>query len=158
MMEVGQTAPDFTLPTQQGGTVHLRELRGHIVVLYFYPRDNTPGCTKEACAFRDLAAEFAAAGAVILGVSRDSVASHEKFARKFDLPMPLLADVDGSVCESYGVLQEKHLYGRTHIGIVRTTFLIDADGIVRKVYPKVKVEGHADAVLADVRTLQGDRA
>jgi peroxiredoxin Q/BCP len=151
---VGQPAPHFRLPASGGGTVGLDDFVGRQhVVLYFYPRDNTLGCTKEACAFRDLQAEFAAAGAAILGVSTDSVARHDAFAARHGLPFPLLADVDHAVAERYGVWQQKQLFGLAFAGIARTTFLIDRDGVLRRVYPKVSVIGHADAVLRDVRAL-----
>ncbi|WDL97966.1 thioredoxin-dependent thiol peroxidase [Alicyclobacillus sp. ALC3] len=152
-LEVGQMAPLFTLPDQSGQEVSLESLRGQVVVLYFYPKDDTPGCTKEACSFRDLNRELKDAGAVVFGVSKDSVKSHVKFAQKYELNFPLLADEDASVCEAYGVIQDKNMYGRVTRGIVRTTFVIGQDGRVAKVYPKVKVDGHADAVLADVRAL-----
>jgi peroxiredoxin Q/BCP len=151
----GQPAPEFTLPTQVGETpVALADFRGkRAVVLYFYPKDDTPGCTTESCAFRDLAAEFADAGAVILGISRDDVASHQKFAQKFGLTFPLLSDEDGSVCADYGVWVEKNNYGKKYMGIERTTFAIDRNGAIAKVWPRVKVENHADEVLAFVKTL-----
>ncbi|MBX5436017.1 MAG: thioredoxin-dependent thiol peroxidase [Alicyclobacillaceae bacterium] len=152
-LAVGQQAPDFTLPTHSGAEVSLSDLRGKVVVLYFYPKDDTPGCTREACSFRDLRAEFAAAGAEIYGVSRDSVESHAKFADKYDLTFPLLADVDGSVCRAYGVLKEKTMFGKTSLGIERTTFVIDREGKIAKIFPKVKVDGHADQVLKVVRAL-----
>lgn len=152
-LEVGQMAPLFTLPDQSGQEVSLESLRGQVVVLYFYPKDDTPGCTKEACSFRDLKHELNEAGAVVFGVSKDSVRSHGKFAQKYELNFPLLADEDASVCEAYGVIQDKNMYGRVSRGIVRTTFVIDQEGRIAKVYPKVKVDGHADAVLADVRAL-----
>lgn len=152
-VEVGQMAPLFTLPDQSGQEVSLEALRGQVVVLYFYPKDDTPGCTKEACAFRDLKQELQNAGAVVFGVSKDSVKSHDRFAGKYGLNFPLLADEDASVCEAYGVIQDKNMYGRVTRGIVRTTFVIDKEGRIAKVYPKVKVDGHADAVLADVREL-----
>lgn len=152
-LEVGQMAPLFTLPDQSGQEVSLESLRGQVVVLYFYPKDDTPGCTKEACSFRDLNQELHDAGAVVFGVSKDSVKSHVKFAQKYALNFPLLADEDASVCEAYGVIQDKNMYGRVTRGIVRTTFVIDPDGRIAKVYPRVKVEGHAGVVLADVRSL-----
>jgi thioredoxin-dependent peroxiredoxin len=154
MIEAGQAAPDFTLKDQDGHEVTLSRLTGQAVVLYFYPRDDTPGCTKEACAFRDARAEYAKAGAKVIGVSPDTLASHKKFAEKFQLPFTLVADPEKSVCQSYGVWQEKTLYGKTSMGVVRTTFLIDGDGIVRHVFPKVKVDGHSEAVLEAIRGLK----
>ncbi|WP_067619298.1 thioredoxin-dependent thiol peroxidase [Alicyclobacillus acidiphilus] len=153
-LQVGDTAPNFSALDDQGRTVTLDSLKGQAVVLYFYPKDDTPGCTTEACAFRDLSAEFAQAGAAIYGVSRDSVKSHEKFRDKFGLNFPLLADETGEVCERYGVLKEKNMYGKKSIGIERTTFVIDRDGKIAAIFPKVKVDGHADAVLSKVRELQ----
>jgi peroxiredoxin Q/BCP len=153
MIEVGQPAPDFTLPDQTGAEVTLSKLRGKPVVLYFYPRDNTPGCTKEACAFRDARKDYEKAGAWVLGVSPDSSKSHQKFVEKFELPFTLLADTEKTVCEKYGVWQEKTLYGKKSMGVVRSTFLIDGKGIVRHVFPKVKVEGHSDEVLAALKAL-----
>ena len=153
MLEVGMEAPNFTLEDQSGQSVHLADYRGNVVVLYFYPKDSTPGCTKEACSFRDENATLADVGAVVLGVSRDSVNSHRRFADKYDLNFPLLADTDGEVCSAYGVLQEKTMFGKTGVGIVRTTYVIDQQGKVAKVFPKVKVDGHVDDVLASVREL-----
>ncbi|MDR3635011.1 MAG: thioredoxin-dependent thiol peroxidase [Isosphaeraceae bacterium] len=155
MIEAGQPAPDFTLQDQHGKPVTLSKLKGTPVVLYFYPKDDTPGCTKEACAFRDARAEYEKAGAKVLGVSPDTVASHEKFVRKYELPFTLLADTEKTVCESYGVWQEKNMYGKKSMGVVRTTFVIDGKGIVRKVFPRVKVDGHSDKVL---EALKGDHA
>lgn len=148
MIDAGQPAPDFTLQDQDGNPVTLSKLRGTPVVLYFYPKDDTPGCTKEACAFRDARADYETAGARVLGVSPDTVASHDKFRRKYELPFTLLADPEKTVCEQYGVWQEKNMYGKKSMGVVRTTFVIDRQGIVRKVFPRVKVDGHSDAVLA----------
>ena len=148
MIEAGQPAPDFTLQDQDGNPVTLSKLKGTPVVLYFYPKDDTPGCTKEACAFRDARADYESAGARVLGVSPDNVASHDKFRRKYELPFTLLADPDRAVCEQYGVWQEKNLYGKKSMGVVRSTFIIDRQGIVRRVFPRVKVDGHSDAVLA----------
>ena len=145
--EAGQAAPDFTLPSDQGGDVPLRGLRGQKVVLYFYPKDDTSGCTTQACEFRDRWADVQAAGAVVLGVSPDGIRSHGKFRAKFDLPFPLLADEDHSVAEAYGVWGEKSMYGRTYEGILRTTFLIDRKGRVARVFEKVKPAGHAAEVL-----------
>ena len=148
----GKPAPAFTLPRDGGGEVSLSDHTGSQVVLYFYPRDDTPGCTKEAIAFTDMAAEFAEAGAVILGVSKDTVAKHDKFRDKHSLEIALLSDADGSTCEEYGVWVEKNMYGRKSMGIERATFLIGADGTVRQVWRKVKVPGHAEAVLEAVRS------
>ena len=150
----GQKAPQFSLPASTGNKVALKDFKGKsVVVLYFYPRDNTPGCTKEACSFRDLQAEFEEAGAVILGVSTDSLESHDKFAAKYELRFPLLADKDAEVATKYGVWQEKNMYGKKSMGIVRTTFVIDKDGKIAKIWPKVKVEEHADEVLEFVKSL-----
>lgn len=151
--QVGEPAPDFRLPTGDGSTLGLAELRGRPVVLYFYPRDDTPGCTAEACSFRDLNAEFAARGAAIVGVSTDPPSSHRRFAAKHGLTFPLLSDESAEVARAYGVYRLKQQYGRTFWGIERTTFLIDRDGVIRKVYPKVKVEGHAEQVLRDLEEL-----
>jgi thioredoxin-dependent peroxiredoxin len=151
---VGEPAPTFSLPATGGSTVSLEDFKGsQNVVLYFYPRDDTPGCTKEACGFRDLSSRFAEAGAAILGVSADDVESHERFAEKFGLPFPLLADTDRAVCNAYGVYKLRQQAGREFMGIERTTFLIDKQGILRKVYPRVNVEGHVDEVLQDVAAL-----
>lgn len=150
----GSVAPDFRLPASTGGDIGLTDYRGkQVVVLYFYPRDMTPGCTQEACSFRDLQEEFAALGAVILGVSTDDLASHAKFQAKHDLNFPLLSDVDAKVAQAYGVWKEKNMYGKKSMGVVRTTFVIDRDGVVRKIYPKVKVDQHADTVLDFVKSL-----
>ncbi|MGD9502983.1 MAG: thioredoxin-dependent thiol peroxidase [Methyloceanibacter sp.] len=144
---VGDKAPDFSLPEDGGGKVSLKALKGKTVVLYFYPKDDTPGCTAEACAFRDRLPDFTKAKAAIIGISRDPVASHDKFKTKYKLPFPLASDEDGKVCEAYGVWVEKSMYGRTYMGIERTTFLIDAKGVIRNVWRKVKVTGHAEEVL-----------
>jgi peroxiredoxin Q/BCP len=152
-------APDFTLPAVgdedfvKNGQVHLEDLRGHPVVLYFYPKDDTPGCTKEACSFRDANHEMQKRGAVVLGVSADSVESHRKFAEKFGLSFPLLADTDTTVSQLYGVWQEKNMYGKKYMGVNRETFLIDKDGTVRKIWHKVKPDEHADEVLEAIETL-----
>lgn len=150
MLEIGDDAPDFTATTDGGGAVSLNDLRGKKVVLYFYPKDNTPGCAAEACGFRDAAAEFAAKDAVVLGVSPDSVRSHNRFKAKFNLPFRLLSDPDHSLAEAYGVWREKSMYGRKYMGIVRSTFVIDAQGKVAEIYDKVKVKGHAAALLANL--------
>ncbi len=154
MLTEGQKAPDFTLPATGGRTISLADYRGkNAVVLYWYPKDSTPGCTQEACSFRDLQAEFEAVGAVILGVSLDSIKSHESFAAKQHLNFPLLSDGDKSVSTAYGIFKEKSMYGKTFLGIERTTFVIDKEGIIRKIWPKVKVEGHIDEVLELVKSL-----
>ena len=148
MIEAGQAAPEFELGTDSGDTVSLASLRGKPVVLYFYPKDDTPGCTAQACSIRDAWGEFERAGAVVLGVSADDEASHAKFREKYELPFPLLADTDHAVAEQYGVWVEKTNYGKTYMGIERSTFVIDADGNVAQVMRKVKPETHADDVLA----------
>ncbi len=153
MVEVGSVAPDFTLPTDQGDPVTLSDLRGRKVVLYFYPKDDTPGCTTQACDFRDALPTFDDVDAVILGVSADSVESHRKFRDKHGLNFPLLADEGHEVCEAYGVWKEKSMYGRKFMGIERSTFLIDEDGRVSGVWRKVKPKGHADML---VEVLSGD--
>ena len=150
-VRVGEPAPDFTLPATTGGTISLADFRGkQPVVLYFYPKDDTPGCTKEACAFRDVWSEFQRKGAAILGVSTDSLKSHEKFKNKHALSFPLLSDEGAEVARRYGVWKEKSLYGRKFMGIERSTVVIGKDGRVRKLFPKVKVEGHIDEVLAAI--------
>lgn len=151
-LRLGAKAPDFTLPRDGGGSVTLSDLRGGPVVLFFYPKANTPGCTTEARDFTALLPEFEAAGATVLGISRDSVKKQENFVAKQGLAMPILSDAEGDVCETYGVWAEKSMYGKTFMGIVRTTVLIDADGSIARVWDRVKVAGHAaevrDAVLA----------
>ena len=153
MTDAGQPAPDFTLPRDGGDPVTLSDLKGAPVVLYFYPRDNTPGCTTEAQDFTALMDDFTAAGAHVFGISKDSLTKHRNFAAKKDLTVPLLSDADSDVCERYGVWVEKNMYGKTHMGIQRATFLIGADGVVARVWPKVKVAGHAAEVLDAVRAL-----
>jgi peroxiredoxin Q/BCP len=148
MLQEGQPAPPFTLKDGAGNTVSLSDFRGRKVVLYFYPKDDTPGCTKEACDFRDGHAQIRDRGAVILGMSPDDEKSHTKFAQKFNLPFTLLADPEGRTADAYGIWKEKSMYGRTYMGVERTTVIIDEEGIVRKIFPKVTVEGHYDAVLA----------
>jgi len=155
MPQAGTAAPDFSLPSDQGGTVSLKELRGKPVVLYFYPKDDTSGCTTQACEFRDSWQEVQARGAVVLGVSPDGLASHAKFRDKYQLPFPLLADEDHAVAEAYGVWGEKSMYGRTYEGILRTTFLIDGEGRIARVFEKVKPKGHAAEVLAALDELGG---
>jgi peroxiredoxin Q/BCP len=147
VVEEGSQAPDFALKSDAGETVKLSRFRGRPVVLYFYPRDDTPGCTKEACAFRDSYDEYRARDAVILGVSRDGQDSHRKFKSKYDLPFTLLSDPDHQVAEAYGVWAEKSMYGRKSMGIVRSTFVIAADGTIAKAMRGIKVPGHSDKVL-----------
>lgn len=151
MLSEGDMAPDFSLASDGGDPVRLTDLRGRRVVLYFYPKDDTSGCTKEACGFRDALPEFDARGAVVLGVSPDDVDSHEKFRDKYDLNFPLLADPDHSVAQAYGAWGKKKLYGREYEGILRSTFLIDPAGRIEKIYRKVKPAGHADEILAELR-------
>jgi thioredoxin-dependent peroxiredoxin len=146
-LKVGQKAPDFTVLNDQGEKVRLADLKGKKVVLYFYPKDDTPGCTKEACAFRDGIAQIKKKGAVVLGVSADSVASHEKFKKKFELNFPLLADTDKKMVEDYGVWKEKSMYGKKYMGIERTTFIIDEQGKISHIFPKVKVDEHYEEVV-----------
>jgi thioredoxin-dependent peroxiredoxin len=152
-LEEGKAAPDFTLAADDGKKVNLKDLRGKPVVLYFYPRDDTPGCTKEACAFRDRKKELTKLGAHVLGVSTDDVASHVKFRDKFQLNFPLLADVDHKLAEKYGAWREKNMYGKKSMGIQRSTYLIDAAGKIRKIWKKVSVDGHDEAVLAELKKL-----
>lgn len=147
-IEEGAEAPDFSLAADDGREVRLSALRGKPVVLYFYPKDDTPGCTKEACAFRDRRSEIEERGAIVLGVSPDTVASHGKFRDKYDLNFPLLADPGHTVADSYGAWREKNMYGKVSMGIQRSTFLIDAKGVVRKVWKKVSVDGHDEQVLS----------
>lgn len=153
----GETAPEFTLPSQTGDKpISLSDFKGkQSVVLYFYPKDDTPGCTTESCAFRDLSTDFTAVGAAILGISLDDVDSHKKFAEKFTLPFPLLADTDNAVSTAYGVYKLKNNYGKTYMGIERTTFVIDKEGKIAKVYPRVKVDQHAEAVLDYLKSHNG---
>ena len=152
MPDLGQSAPDFTLPTNGGGTFTLSE-QSKAVVLYFYPKDDTPGCTKEAIAFTEHLAEFEAAGAIVVGASKDTAAKHDKFITKHDLAVTLVSDAEGTLCEDYGVWVEKNMYGKTYMGIERATFLIDATGVVRQIWRKVKVPGHGEAVLDAVKAL-----
>ena len=153
MPDISQPAPDFTMPVTGGGETSLSDLLGKIVVLYFYPRDDTPGCTKEAIEFSQDLASFRQAGADVFGISRDTVAKHDRFAAKHALTVPLLADVDGSVTEAYGVWVEKNMYGKKAMGIERATFLIDAQGNIARIWRKVKVAGHVQEVLDAVRAL-----
>ena len=148
--EVGALAPAFSGQTDLGNTISLKDFRGKWLILYFYPKDQTPGCTVEACDFRDAFKDLKDAGALILGVSKDSVESHQKFVEKQKLNFPLLSDADGKICEAYGAWQEKSLYGRKFMGIVRCSFLINPEGRIAKVYPKVRVEGHVAEILKEL--------
>jgi peroxiredoxin Q/BCP len=149
-LEIGDKAPDFTLPTDGDGKIKLSDLKGQKVVLYFYPKDDTPGCTKEACAFGEMFPRFKKMDATVIGISRDSLASHDKFKKKYKLPFTLASDSEGKVTEKYGVWVEKSLYGRKYMGIERATFLIDEKGKIEQVWHKVKVPGHADEVMKAV--------
>ena len=149
----GDKAPDFDLPSDEGGDIRLKDLKGRIAVVYFYPKDDTSGCTAEACGFRDTFPDYGKTGATVIGISRDSVASHDKFKAKHQLPFTLGADTEGKVTESYGVWVQKSMYGRKYMGIERSTFLVDAEGVVRGVWHKVKVPGHVAEVLKAARAL-----
>lgn len=153
-LAVGQKAPDFSLESTTGKRVSLADFRGKWVVLYFYPKDNTPGCTREACAFRDSNHLLQELGAVVLGVSRDSIKSHERFQEKYSLDFPLLSDPDAAVHKAYGAWGVKRMYGKEREGAVRSTFLIDPEGTVRKVWYGVKVDGHSDEVLEAIEDLK----
>lgn len=150
MINIGDKAPDFTLHDKDGREVSLSDFLGKKVVLYFYPRDNTPGCTRQACAFAGAYAEFQNKGVEVIGISRDSVASHLRFAEKYGLPFILLSDPELKAIEPYGVWQEKKLYGKTSFGVVRTTFIIDEDGKIEKIMPKVKPDTNAAEILAEL--------
>jgi peroxiredoxin Q/BCP len=149
---VGDQAPELSLPDQHGKSVTLKGLRGKQVVLYFYQKDDTPGCTKESCDFRDVESQIMRAGALILGVSLDSKESHQKFVKKYGLPFPLLSDEDAAVSKAYGVYKEKNMYGKKYWGIERSTFVIDPAGMIKAVFRKVKVDGHADEVLTALKS------
>ena len=150
MLEENSKSPEFSLPDQEGNYHSLSDYLGKWVILYFYPKDMTPGCTTEACNFRDVFAEFKKVNAVILGVSKDKPVTHKKFAEKYRLPFPLLSDEKGKVCNQYGVWRKKKMYGKEVMGIVRSTYLIDPEGIIKKVFPKVQVEEHAQQILAEL--------
>jgi peroxiredoxin Q/BCP len=147
-LNVGDRAPEFSVPTGEGGTVSLKDLRGKKVVLYFYAKDDTPGCTKEACSFRDNITKVASKNAVVIGVSVDRPEAHKKFADKYGLPFALASDAKKEVVKKYGVWKQKNMYGRKYLGTVRTTFVIDEKGVIRNIFEKVKVDGHIDEVLA----------
>ena len=153
ILNPGDKAPDFSLPSDGGGTISLKKLKGQNVVLYFYPKDDTSGCTKEAMEFNALRAKFAKAGTEIIGVSPDSVASHDKFKKKYDLAFPLVSDEQKDMLAAYGVWVEKSMYGRKYMGVERTTFLIDGKGKIQEIWRKVKVPGHAEAVLKAAQEL-----
>lgn len=148
MLQQGMSAPDFLLDADDGSAVSLSSFSGKTVVLYFYPKDDTPGCTKEACGFRDAWDKFLEKGAVVLGVSPDKTQSHAKFRTKYDLPFKLLADPEARVLKAYGAWGEKSMYGKSYEGVLRSTFVIDKEGVIVKVFPKVKPEGHAEEILA----------
>ncbi len=150
-LAVGEKAPELSLPDQHGRTVTLKGLKGKQIVLYFYPKDDTPGCTKESCDFRDVESQILRAGGVIVGVSLDGKESHQKFIQKFGLPFSLLSDEDASISKTYGVYKEKNMYGRKSWGIERSTFVIDAEGKLKAIFRKVKVDGHVDEVLTALR-------
>jgi len=152
MLNINDKAIDFTLPDSTGSKISLFDFKGKKVVVYFYPKDNTPGCTKQACSFRDVHDDILDTGTVVIGISPNNVASHEKFKNKFGLPFYLLSDVDHSVAEAYGAWGEKKNYGKTYIGIIRSTFIVNEDGIIIKTFPKVSPEGHGEVVL---KFLQG---
>ena len=153
MLDTGDKAPNFNLPVNGGGKLALKDLKGKTVVMYFYPKDMTPGCTTEAQDFRDRIKALEKAGAVVVGVSKDSVKRHDNFVEKQNLPYKLISDEDGTLCEDFGVWVEKNMYGRKYMGIQRATFVIDGKGVIRHVWPKVKVKGHADEVLETVKSL-----
>ena len=153
MLQVGKRAPAFNLESDSGKKVSLTSLRGKRVVLYFYPKDDTPGCTQESCDFRDNLSRVEAQGAVVFGVSKDSVSSHQKFKEKFSLPFPLLSDPSHAMLEKYGVWKEKKLYGRSYMGVERTTVIIDENGKVAHIFPKVKVMGHVANIIESLRAM-----
>ena len=152
-LKIGDKAPDFTLPTDGNGTIALKAQRGKKVIVYFYPKDDTSGCTTEACGFRDAMPNFSKADATIIGISRDPVRAHDKFKQKYSLPFTLASDESGEVCEKYGVWVQKSMYGRKYMGIERATFLIDEKGVIRNIWHKVKVPGHVDEVLEAAKAL-----
>ena len=152
-LKTGDKAPDFTLATDGNGKISLGKLKGKKVILYFYPKDDTSGCTAEACGFRDNLPKFGKSDAVVIGISRDNVASHDKFKKKYDLSFSLGSDEDGKVCEAYGTWVEKSMYGRKYMGIERATFLIDPKGVIRNIWRKVKVPGHVEEVLAAAKAI-----
>ena len=152
-LTIGDKAPDFTVATDGGDTFCLSEMMGHNVIIYFYPKDDTPGCTKEACEFRDSLPDFSKTSSKIIGISKDTVAKHDKFKSKYELPFTLAADLEGNVCEAYGTWVEKSMYGRQYMGIERATFLVDKEGVLQGIWRKVKVKGHVEEVLGAVQNL-----
>ena len=153
-VDVGDPAPDFSKPRDGGGTLWLADLKGRPTVIYFYPKDDTPGCTKEACGFRDAWADVTDAGINLVGVSKDPASSHDKFKAKYELPFPLISDEDTELAQAFGVWKEKNMYGKKTMGVERSTFLLDADGVIRKAWRKVKVDGHVDKVLEEAKKLR----
>lgn len=149
-LEPGSKAPDFSVPSTSGKTVSLKDFAGKKVILYFYPKDDTPGCTKEACGFRDTIADIQAKGAIVLGVSKDTIDSHQKFKQKFHLNFDLLSDLDGAICQAYKVWNEKSMFGKKYFGILRVTFIIDEQGNIQKVFPKVSPTVHAEEVVREL--------
>jgi peroxiredoxin Q/BCP len=149
-LKIGDPAPDFTLVSDQNESISLKKLRGQKVLLYFYPKDNTPGCTKEACDFRDSFHHFTDKNTHVFGISKDNPKKHQKFKQQYQLPFTLLADEDGNVCEAYGVIDKKSLFGKTFLGIQRSTFLIDEEGLIQAIWRKVKVSGHTQQVLDEL--------
>lgn len=152
-LNIGDKAPDFTLQSDQDKTITLKDLRGKKVVIYFYPKDNTPGCTREACDFRDMLTHFSAKNTEIIGISKDNPSCHQKFKTKYKLPFTLLADESGDVCEAYGVIDRKSLFGNTFLGITRSTFLLDGNGIIKGIWRKVKVNGHVKQVFDELHKI-----
>jgi peroxiredoxin Q/BCP len=157
-LKVGDNAPACSLESTTGETIKLSDYRGKRIILYFYPKDDTPGCTREACGFRDARSHFTQQNTVIFGVSRDNLASHRRFTEKYRLPFPLLSDPDAKVCKAYGVYKQKSMYGRTYWGIERTTFVIDEQGRIAKIFPKVSVDGHIDEILQALQQGRADGA
>ena len=153
IIQIGDNAPDFTLVSDQNEIVSLKDFRGKKIVLYFYPKDDTPGCTREACDFRDNNISLSKKNTEVLGISKDTPQSHQKFKQKHDLPFPLLADKNGDACQAYGVINKKSLFGNTFLGIQRSTFLIDENGIIRAIWRKVKVDGHSQQVLDELNKI-----
>jgi len=157
-LKVGDIAPDFTLPTNGGDTLTLSNFKGQKVILYFYPKDNTPGCTQESCDFRDGAEKFSALNAQIIGVSKCSVKKHDNFVEKYNLNFPLISDENDTLCETYGTWVEKNMYGKKYMGIERSTFLIDEQGKILQIWRNVKVKGHAESVKSEIETLEKSKA